>query len=121
MKSRKGGVPVPYIVAIVLGIAVIGLIGYWLFYSSGKLGGSLAGAECSAKQVEWCSRGYDKDQSQDWATFAKVCVDNKISLNPPTNCDEILSRKKDCSTLSTTECTSVAGCRINTGTGKCEG
>lgn len=47
-------VAVPYIVAIVLGIAVIGLLGYWFFVQSGKTGTTGTKAECDSKLASFC-------------------------------------------------------------------
>ncbi len=50
----KKGIAVPYIIAILLGIAVIGLIGYWFFVSSGKIPKS----DCELAQRNWCTRWF---------------------------------------------------------------
>ena len=46
--------PIPYIIALILGVIVIALLGYWLIFSGGK--GSKVGqeAECRGRMVEWC-------------------------------------------------------------------
>ena len=53
--SQKG-VAVPYIIAIVLGIVVIGLIGYWLFILGGGLGTKTIQTECNGKLLSWCTK-----------------------------------------------------------------
>lgn len=58
----KKGIAVPYIIAIMLGVAVIGFIGYWLFISSGKFGTGAASQQCKTDFIkacqEWASTGY---------------------------------------------------------------
>ncbi len=55
-------VAVPYIIAILLGVAVIGLIGYWLFVSGGKFGETAAEQQCRSDFLQacqsWASGGY---------------------------------------------------------------
>ena len=86
----KKGVAVPYIIALVLGIAVIGLLGYWFFVLGGRLGGQLSEKECRAKQIEWCSMNISgEDMTRyNWDEFAPGCSD--INFKKPTNCKELL-------------------------------
>jgi len=48
------GVAVPYIIALILGVAVIGLVGYWFATSGGKFGGQSAKTICDNKFLQWC-------------------------------------------------------------------
>lgn len=48
------GVAVPYIIALILGVAVIGLIGYWFVVQGGKFGGQSAKTICDNKFLQWC-------------------------------------------------------------------
>lgn len=61
----KKGVAIPYIIAIILGVAVIGLVGYWLFFSGGQLGKGVATQQCRADFreacTEWANTGYVAD------------------------------------------------------------
>jgi hypothetical protein len=52
----KKGVAVPYIIAILLGVGVIGLVGYWLFVSGGQFGGSATEQSCRNSFSTWCSQ-----------------------------------------------------------------
>lgn len=45
-----------YIIAIVLGIVVIGLIGYWIFKSTGQIGGSATVHDCKQRQLVLCTQ-----------------------------------------------------------------
>lgn len=47
-------VAIPYIIALVLGIAVIGLVGFWFFKTGGKFGSQSLEVECQAKVFSYC-------------------------------------------------------------------
>ncbi len=51
----KKGIAVPYIIAILLGVAVIGLIGYWLFLSGKGIGTGAKETECNSELNIYCS------------------------------------------------------------------
>ncbi|MBI4010456.1 MAG: hypothetical protein HY361_04715 [Candidatus Aenigmarchaeota archaeon] len=51
----KGTLPVPHIIAIVLGIVVIALIGYWFFSSGGQFSGTAAETTCRGKLFQYCA------------------------------------------------------------------
>ena len=76
-------VAIPYIIAILLGVAVIGLIGYWLISQGGKAVSTGTSAECQAKQFSYCVQwqNNDKDcmknQPQD-ITGTPNCTNPKI-------------------------------------------
>lgn len=62
----KKGVAVPYIVALLLAVGVIGLVGYWFVASGGKFGSSATEQDCRTKLSEWCAvwgstNGYGTD------------------------------------------------------------
>ena len=72
----KKGIAVPYIIALILGIIVVGLIGYWLFTTPPPG----PAAECNTKAAQWCSEwaGTGFRISPDavfgeWDTFAAGC------------------------------------------------
>lgn len=59
------GVAVPYIIALILGVAVIGLVGYWFATSGGKFGGQSAKTICENKFLQYCiTKSEDKLYSQ---------------------------------------------------------
>ncbi|MBI2542832.1 MAG: hypothetical protein HYW24_01475 [Candidatus Aenigmarchaeota archaeon] len=84
----KGGFPVGYIVAIVLGVILIALIGYLLIYSKGKGGDAGTEAECIAKKVQYCGTKSESlktelqtgkckvDWSKDVCQFCKAIIPN---------------------------------------------
>jgi hypothetical protein len=56
MKLGKiGDVPLPYIIALVLGIIVIVLVAYWLFVEGGLFSSSITEKGCEAKKLAYCS------------------------------------------------------------------
>ena len=83
----KKGIAVPYIIAALLGIAVIGVIGYWLFATGGIFGGQARIEDCRTKLTTYCNiwstTAYDeknKPNGQDWPQYATGCSDINIPL-----------------------------------------
>jgi hypothetical protein len=62
---QKGAVPIPYIIALLLGIAVVAIIGYWFFILGGEWGGETTLQGCRRKAttycVAWQTAGYGVD------------------------------------------------------------
>jgi len=50
----KKGIAIPYIIALILGIAVVALIGYWFFVLGGRIPGQATLTSCQSKEVAWC-------------------------------------------------------------------
>lgn len=50
----KKAVAVPYVIALILGVVVVGLIGYWFISQGGKTVGSGSKAECQGKLFQFC-------------------------------------------------------------------
>ncbi|TAL47569.1 hypothetical protein EPN87_02635 [archaeon] len=83
------GIAVPYIIALILGIVIIGLLGYWFFVLGGQVGGTGTMQTCSAKQAAWCQQwsvtGFSgncpatqfctsiNDANTKWQSFAPGC------------------------------------------------
>lgn len=59
-------VAVPYIIAILLGVGVIGLVGYWLFVSGGQFGAGATEQNCRNALLNmcnlWAADGYSADK-----------------------------------------------------------
>jgi len=53
--KNKGAVPIAYIIALLLGIAVIAVIGYWFFIVGGQLGGEVTITQCRARAQNYCN------------------------------------------------------------------
>lgn len=50
----KAAMPVPFIIALIIGVIVVAVLAYW-FISSGIKGSDIGTeAECTARKTEWC-------------------------------------------------------------------
>lgn len=49
------GIAVPYIIALILGIVVVALLGYWFFVLGGQFGGRASLTECQGKLNLYCN------------------------------------------------------------------
>ena len=51
----KAAMPVPYIIALIIGVVVVAVLAYWFISSGGK--GVTIGkeAECTARKAEYCA------------------------------------------------------------------
>ncbi len=65
---RKADVPVPYIIAIIIGIAVIALLGYWFFMTGGGFLTEVSEQGCRTLKSRFCSA---------WAVYAYQMVNDK--------------------------------------------
>jgi len=88
MKIGKKGDAIWYIIAVILGVAVILVLGYWFFNLGGKIGGKTAVAECEAKQITYC---------QNWKNLGCADVkpidigwDDKCDVPDVTECEGLL-------------------------------
>ncbi len=50
----KKGIAIPYIIALIIGIVVVGVIGYWFFGLAGKGSGVGTTVGCDAKTLSYC-------------------------------------------------------------------
>ncbi len=80
---KKGDVPVPYIVALILAAIIIGVLGYWFFVVMGKGGGVANEQICNAKMLQVC---IGKEGSYTPAPEIKECD----GLGKTQSCSEIL-------------------------------
>jgi hypothetical protein len=62
---KKGAVPIPHIVALLLGIVVIALVGYWFFVQSGLWGNQSSLTICTGNAQAYCNKW--KSQTTFWA------------------------------------------------------
>lgn len=92
----RKGVAVPYIIAILLGVAVIGLVGYWLFGSAGKIGPEEKRADCNIKLSNYCNEG--------------VRVGSIAGLSWDSTCNNVLSIPAASAATGTTGNPSPANC-----------
>jgi hypothetical protein len=76
---RKGELPVPYIIALILGIVVVGILGYGFFILGWRIPGLSNQGNCQTKVTEWCSQwsknDYDSNNmpADTWETYAPGC------------------------------------------------
>jgi len=57
----KGEVPIAYIIALILGIAVVALLGYWFFVMQSGGSSELNAEQCRARAYEYC-RTWERNQ-----------------------------------------------------------
>lgn len=71
----KKGIAVPYIIALILGVAVVALIGYWLIALGGKLPWVSQEAYCTARESAWCGYVATNGQAPNkaWTSYAPNC------------------------------------------------
>ncbi len=82
----KKAVAVPYIIALILGVSVIGLVGYWFASSGGKFAGQSAITICENKFLQFC---IGKSGDEAYSTFTSQTEE----------CKSIPSSYEKCSNL----------------------
>lgn len=102
---KKGALPVPYIVAIIIAIIVIAVLIYWFFVLSGKGTGTASEQFCRAKEFTYCSAWATDNFAQDKkpfngidfccaeGTYAKECLAfdwASLVSSSPDECQNIL-------------------------------
>lgn len=53
----KGALPIPYIIALIIGVIVVAVLAYWFVTSGGKGTGIGKEAECRARMLDMCATG----------------------------------------------------------------
>lgn len=56
MASKKGALPVPYIVALILAIIVVALLGYWFYTVYIRSESEQSEGICRAKELAYCTQ-----------------------------------------------------------------
>lgn len=79
-------VAVPYIIALILGVAVIGLVGYWFASSGGKFGGQSAKTICDNKFLQYCITNPGKS----FTDFVNAGNSECTGSGSYNNCNEVL-------------------------------
>lgn len=65
----KAAMPVPYIIALIIGVIVVALLAYWFISSGGKGIAIGPDAECNARKIEFCTA-----QTEDaWYKIQEKC------------------------------------------------
>jgi len=67
----KGSLPIPYIVAAILAIAVIVVVAYIFLTQSGYFSNVIDRKYCEAKCLEYCNTAKDE---QSWSQFDSRCA-----------------------------------------------
>lgn len=121
---KKGAIPVHYIIALILGIIVVGLLGYWFFVLGGRIPGLVTKTWCDERKhsycTEWQKVGFESGREPaDWDGYATGCTEIGIGEPTSTECQRLLIGLKPIGAACATdeECTSGF---CNTATGKCE-
>lgn len=52
----KGAIPIPYVIALIFGVILIALLGYWISYQSSKTIGTGQTTQCDTRQHLYCSQ-----------------------------------------------------------------
>lgn len=52
----KGSIPIPYIIALLLGIGVVAILGYWFFVVGGQWTGTATETSCRDKAIVYCTK-----------------------------------------------------------------
>ncbi len=81
----KGELPVPHIIALVIGVAALALLGYWFFSTGGKLGSQTTATVCDSKFVQFCLTNPSKQWS-DFSGLDKECSGGPHSFD---QCNQI--------------------------------
>ena len=91
---HKGTLPVPYIIAIVLGIAILALMGHLFFQQSGSLGRESSKQDCLLAVAQYCSF-YDPNKFWDTKYGSKLtqqnCMDYQAGKYSP--CSQFVEAK----------------------------
>ena len=106
--DKKGAVPVPYIIALILGIVVVGLLGYWFIVLGGRVPGTATQAWCEERRTVWCNdlaaKGFDETQRPSfpvkgcdrfdalgcWENFAPGCTEIGVGKPSVDDCRRLL-------------------------------
>ena len=111
--NEKGAVPIPYIVALLLGIAVVAILGYWFFVLGGQWGGEVTAETCKTRALTYCTSWqilgfpYDVDDTSQppdivgwFSDKYKECDSYKAGLGFSDNIDAEMD-KRACETILT--------------------
>ncbi|MEM7827568.1 MAG: hypothetical protein QXD72_02555 [Candidatus Aenigmatarchaeota archaeon] len=52
----KGAIPIPYVIALIFGVMLLALLGYWISYQSSKTIGTGQTTQCDTRQHLYCSQ-----------------------------------------------------------------
>ncbi len=52
---KKAALPIPHIIALIMGVIVVAVLAYWFINSGGKGSDIGTEAECTARKAEYCA------------------------------------------------------------------
>jgi len=109
----KGEIPIGYIIALVLGIAVVAILGYWFFIVQGSGGAQITVSQCQRLAYQYCQTWQanlyrDSNPPQTTAPDVGAFIGEKWFAKAPTGssayasaCDGILTLTGDGSNTGT--------------------
>jgi len=96
MKS-KGAVPVPYIIALILGAMVLGFITYSLFYSNSEFSKSMREKKCEYQKMMYCNGDQMKEFAPDSCEEKDEDDYNSLDYYAPDCCEFDWASSINCS------------------------
>lgn len=110
----RKAIAIPYVIALILGVVIIALVGYWIASQGGKSVGTGYTAQCYGKQVSFCTywRNSAFNVEPKGFTWDANCGEPKLIGFPEGKCmAEIFS----CSFDSKQDCSGSPNQKINYG------
>ncbi|MBI2005326.1 MAG: hypothetical protein HYS80_01015 [Candidatus Aenigmarchaeota archaeon] len=105
------GVAIPYVIALILGVVVIGILGYWFVSYGGSAIGTGTQAECDASDFNYC-KGFVK-------TWDTKCGEPNCGEISPAKCGNTIKEEEEqCDPPGSTEIKDIKGvgkCTYNCG------
>jgi hypothetical protein len=92
MKNRikgemmKKGIAIPYIIALILGIVVVALLGYWFFVLGGTFTGKASITECQTKLSTYCAAFSTAGYPSSNPAFTDSCSSSTVSSTDSPEC-----------------------------------
>ncbi len=74
------GVAVPYIIALIIGVLVLGVLGYWFFSTIGKSSNVTDEAYCRGKLMQYCG---DLNTGKSPGTFSDYSKECSVYIGQP--------------------------------------
>lgn len=99
----KRGIAVPYIIALILGVAVLAMIGYWFFTVYNQGSETACRTRLRTYCAAWSNNGYSPDSGLEGRAFSDSCGDAADTYAPEC-CSHNWARD-----VTDTECKSLLG------------
>lgn len=82
----KGDMPIAYVIALILGIAVLVALGYWFYTTGGRLGPTISQQECTRLFQQQCE-AWKNENYKDPITVKIKCDDSTVRALKNANYD----------------------------------